>query len=67
MLSPNSLVGVQDVEDVVDVRVDKLCPGLPQRLHYETDEADLRLLDVRRLPVTHSGYLQSFTSLLQAK
>ena len=27
---------------MVDVRMDQLCPGLPQRLHNEADEANLR-------------------------
>ena len=36
-----SLVSFKNVENVVDVRVDQLGPGLPQRLHDEADEPNL--------------------------
>ena len=36
-----SLVGFKNIQNVVDVGVDQLGPGLPQRLHDEADEPNL--------------------------
>jgi len=41
VLEPGA-VPLQCVEDVLTVRVDQLRPGLPQRLHDEVDEPDLK-------------------------
>ena len=38
-----SLVGFKNIQNVVDVRVDQLGPGLPQRLHDEADEPNLEI------------------------
>ena len=41
--SQHLLVGPEDVHDVVDVRVDQLCPGLPQGMHNIADKSNLQI------------------------
>ena len=48
-------VTLQHGQDILSIRVDQLCPGLPQGVHDVADEPNLRLLSGGIGPVAHRG------------
>lgn len=55
---------LEHVENILGVRMHQIGPRLPQRMHDVVDEAHLRLLDCRILPIAHRTDIHASRSLL---